>query len=60
VAGVMGNSNYSDKEKNQFPIRFRLSAKKVSARLLLNSFNDCIVEVSKEDFVSFFDELSLV
>lgn len=60
VAGVMGNSKYSDKEKNQFPIRFRLSANKVNARLMLNSFNDCIVELAKEDFLSFFDELSLV
>jgi len=60
VAGVMGNSKYSDKEKNQFPIRFRLTANKLGARLILNNFNDCIVEISKDDFTDFFTEMSKV
>jgi len=57
IAGVLGEARQFDNEKNQFAIRFRLSADAVKANIKLESFNDCIIEIASEDFLAFITEL---
>ena len=56
VVGVLGSSR-SFEEKNQFSIRFRCAGEKVGAKLIMNNFDDSIVEIPKGEFDSFLEEL---
>ncbi len=55
VAGVISYEGSND--KNDFSMRFRLSSRKLSAKLIYNNFNDCIVEISKNDFIAFLEDV---
>lgn len=55
VAGVISYEGSND--KNDFSMRFRLSSRKLSAKLIYNNFNDCIVEISKNDFIGFLEDV---
>lgn len=55
VAGVISYDGSND--KNDFSMRFRLSSRKLSAKLIYNNFNDCIVEISKNDFIAFLEDV---
>jgi len=55
VAGVISYDGAHD--KNDFSMRFRLSSKKLSAKLIYNNFNDYIVEISKNDFIAFLEDV---
>jgi len=55
VAGVISYDGSND--KNDFSMRFRLSARKLTAKLIYNNFNDCIVEISKNDFIGFLEDV---
>lgn len=57
VAGVVKKDKTNEDEKNLFPFRFKLSANKIKAKLLLSSFNESIIEIKKEDMLSFVDAL---
>ena len=56
VVGVLGSSR-SYEERNQFSIRFRMAGDKVGAKLIMNNFDDSIVEIPKNEFDSFLEEL---
>ena len=55
VAGVLCNEGSTN--KNDFSMRFRISARNLSAKLVYNNFNDCIVEISKNDFLAFLEDV---
>jgi len=55
VAGVISYDGSND--KNDFSMRFRLSSRKLSAKLIYNNFNDCIVEIFKNDFIAFLEDV---
>lgn len=55
VAGLTLKSKDSENNKNIFPFKFKFSAHKINATLLLSSFNDAIVEISKDELLSFID-----
>ena len=57
VAGVLSPSLQDEKEKNTFPIRFRLAASKINAKLIFNNFNDSIIEIPQENYMAFIEEL---
>jgi len=56
VVGVLGSAR-SYEERNQFSIRFRMAGDKVGAKLIMNNFDDSIVEIPKNEFDSFLEEL---
>jgi cell division control protein 45 len=58
VAGVLGKARDDNHDKNQFAMRFRISAKNIGASLLLCNFDDSIVEVPKDDLLHFLEECS--
>ena len=57
VAGVLGKAKDDNNDKNQFALRFRLSANKIGANLLLNNFDDSIIEIQKDNFLAFLEEV---
>ena len=60
AAGVLGSARQYENEKNQFSIRFGVCARKVGANLVFNNFDDCIVEVPRDDFLQFLDEVCMI
>jgi cell division control protein 45 len=43
IAGVLSHDNYND--KNDFSMRFRVSARNLQAKIVYNTFNDCVVGI---------------
>ncbi len=57
VAGVLSPTVQEEREKNTFPIRFRLAANKINAKVIFNNFNDNIIEIPKDTYMAFIEEL---
>jgi cell division control protein 45 len=57
VAGVLGKAKEEGHDKNPFAVRFRLSANNIGAKLLLNNFDDSIIEIPKDNFLAFLEEV---
>jgi cell division control protein 45 len=57
VAGVLGNCR-EEGEKSQFPMRFRVSANHTGSSLMLNNFNDSIVEVPMDEYYAFLEKIT--
>ena len=41
IAGVLSHDNFND--KNDFSMRFRVSARNLQAKIVYNTFNDCVI-----------------
>lgn len=57
IAGVLGNAKEDLYDKNQFPIRFRLAASNLGAKLLYTGFDDNIVELNQSDYLAFIERM---
>lgn len=57
VAGVALKSKENEDDKNLLPFRFKVGASKSNAKILVNSFNDSIIEISKDEMLGFLDAL---
>jgi cell division control protein 45 len=70
IAGVLSHDNFND--KNDFSMRFRVSARNLQAKIVYNTFNDCVVgiilncfcyiiflflEISKSNILAFLEDL---
>jgi len=59
VVGVTGMQGMSEVPKNTFGIRFRKAAEGANARVKHDGFETSIIEILKDDFEGFIDELCI-
>jgi cell division control protein 45 len=57
VAGTLGSTR-EENDKSQFPMRFRVSANHIGANLILNNFDDSIVEVPQDEYYAFLEKIT--
>jgi cell division control protein 45 len=57
VAGTLGSTR-EENDKSQFPMRFRVSASHIGANLILNNFDDSIVEVPQDEYYAFLEKIT--